>query len=385
MRRLRIVLFAADFKPLLGGVAEHMHNLALEFRKRHDITVLAPAFPGWEEFDKKQPYAVVRYKNTLLRRTLLSYFDLRRLVRALRPDVVLNAAYFPEGLISYQLSRTVPFAYTVQTHAVEVVEGHGSLAQRIKRRMRWLRLRIFRESLVTFSTTPYTKGKLVGIGVPSEHVVVVPSAVPKTLLQRRAPKRYPFPKGTYTLLTVARLMDYKGVDMVLRALALVRAKHPNVRYVVVGKGPEEERLKTLAHELDVSDIVEFMGAVDEETKQRLYASCDCFIMCSRAIEERPDVEGFGLTFLEAHIYRKPVIGGNSGGIPYVVQDGKTGLLADPWKPGDIAAKISWMIEHPAAARRFGIAGRKRVESDLTWDKTVAALEKEILARLEERK
>jgi phosphatidyl-myo-inositol dimannoside synthase len=376
---MKILFFTCDYKPMLGGIAEYTHNIALEMSRRHEVIVLAPHVEGCERFDKEQPFRTIRYRNTMLKNHLLSITDLWRLVRKERPDVIFNAMYYPAGLLSYWVSRFTKTPYTVSAHAVEVLETDSTAAQRLKRCLRRLRVAIHNNALVTFAVSNYTRKKLLAVGVKPSKVVFVPNGVHPGRFRLVKPKKL-FSKERITLLTLARIVDYKGQDMAIRALPAVLKRHSNVDYVIVGKGPYEQALRALVKELELEDHVKFLGVVDDKKRLQCYDSCDIFIMCSRAYEQRPDVEGFGISFVEAHAFRKPVIGGNSGGIPDAVHAGKTGLLVNPEDPKDIAKAINRLIENPALARKLGEQGYARIESELNWQHLVKQMEKIIEER-----
>ncbi|HTY08051.1 MAG TPA: glycosyltransferase, partial [Candidatus Edwardsbacteria bacterium] len=143
------------------------------------------------------------------------------------------------------------------------------------------------------------------------------------------------------------------------ALPAISATCPDLRYVVVGEGPDLPRLRSLAGELGVLDRVTFTGRLDDAAVVALYHACDLFLMPSRTTLEPPNVEGFGISFLEAAACGKPVIGGRSGGIPDAVIDGITGLLVDPNDPRQIAAAALAVLRDPGYARSLGKAGRER--------------------------
>jgi phosphatidylinositol alpha-1,6-mannosyltransferase len=173
--------------------------------------------------------------------------------------------------------------------------------------------------------------------------------------------------GRPSLLTVARLEDpYKGVDTVLRALPAIAERVPDVQYIVAGDGRLRAELELLATQLGCHDRVHFVGRVSDADLAALYRHCTAFVLMSR---DRPDdggAEGFGLVFLEANSFGKPVLGGNSGGIPDAVIEGTTGLLADPESIVSVAEQAICLLTNAEFANRLGRQGRERVLRELTW-------------------
>jgi glycosyltransferase involved in cell wall biosynthesis len=154
---------------------------------------------------------------------------------------------------------------------------------------------------------------------------------------------------------------YKCIDNVIRSLpAIVREAGP-VDYRVVGRGDDVPRLKALAAGLGMSRYVNFMGGVSDAELRVQYQNCSLFVMPSRK-------EGFGIVFLEAMAYGKPVVGGAHGGTPSVVKDGETGLLVDSSDVAGIAQAITRLLSDKKMREEFGRAGHQRLLDKFTFDK-----------------
>ena len=182
-------------------------------------------------------------------------------------------------------------------------------------------------------------------------------------------------KGRRIILSVNRLVERKGNDNVIRALALIKEKVPDVIYLIAGDGPYKKRLDTVAVEQGIRDNVIFINSVkNDDDIIKLYNVCDVFVMLSREIKEKGDAEGFGIAFLEANSAGKPVVGGNSGGIADAVVHGATGLLVDPLDIKKIADAITLLLIDTAYAKRLGMEGRKRVAQEFDYKRGVKGLE-----------
>ncbi|MFO1432218.1 MAG: glycosyltransferase family 4 protein [Candidatus Competibacteraceae bacterium] len=158
-------------------------------------------------------------------------------------------------------------------------------------------------------------------------------------------------QGKRIILTVGRLVERKGIDMTLRALPRVLAQYPDSHYLIIGKGPYQSTLETLAHTLQVEDHVTFAGAVPNAELVAHYCLCDLFVMPNRELADY-DTEGFGLVFLEANACGKAVIGGRAGGAVEAVRDGENGLLVDGMKPDEIAAAIIRLLGEDTLRQRL---------------------------------
>jgi phosphatidylinositol alpha-1,6-mannosyltransferase len=177
------------------------------------------------------------------------------------------------------------------------------------------------------------------------------------------------------VLSVARLVPRKGIDQVLRALRYL----PDVEYRVIGHGPDEARLRSLAESLGVSDRVRFLGRVSDSQLAREYAEASLLVLPARRTADG-QLEGYGLVYFEAAAWGRPSVAGRSGGEVDAVVDGQTGLLVDGASHEQVAAAVASLLDDPARLRSMGAAARARVESSHNWQNAAASVDA-ILASL----
>lgn len=187
-----------------------------------------------------------------------------------------------------------------------------------------------------------------------------------------------------TVLTIARLRDaYKGHDVLLRALALVRAEIPQARVAVIGDGPRRAPLEALARELGLdARAALFLGAVGDAQRDAWLERADVFAMPSRRPEDGRAGEGFGIVYLEAAAHGVPVVAGACGGALDAVADGETGLLVDPTDARAVADALTALLRDPERAHALGAAGRERA-LQFAWPRVAARVEAllhELMAR-----
>ena len=289
---------------------------------------------------------------------LLAVLKRRHQVRAL---ILATCA---EGHIGLLGQRALGLPFIMFAHGNEILS---------LRQTGWQRpLAAVRSASAVLANSRYTAGLLHQLGVMPARVRVVH---PGCDMDRFAPnaagaaaqrRQLGIDPDAFMLLTVANLVERKGHDMVLRAVARLRRTIPRLTYVIAGGGPHEAALKLLAGQLGVSDCVRFVGRVHAQDLPGLYAACDVFAMPSRMRDGDNDVEGFGIVYVEASACERPVVGGRSGGIEDAILDGKTGLLVDPLDVDALAATIERLWRDPELRATLGMAGRRRVMSELTW-------------------
>jgi phosphatidylinositol alpha-1,6-mannosyltransferase len=174
--------------------------------------------------------------------------------------------------------------------------------------------------------------------------------------------------GKIVVTTVARVHQFKGHDVVLRALAeqplAARARYV---YLVAGRGPDVDRLRRLASDLGITEHVRWLGYVPEHRLALLYRATDLFALCTREQAHRQEVEGFGLVFLEAQACGTPVVGTRSGGIPDAVAHGDGGWLIDSDDHTALASLLARALHEPAWLEDARVHARARVERDWTWE------------------
>ncbi|WP_247415900.1 glycosyltransferase family 4 protein [Bradyrhizobium sp. 159] len=162
---------------------------------------------------------------------------------------------------------------------------------------------------------------------------------------------------SHIVLTVSRLGSGdrpKNIDQMLKAIAILKQRLPNVRYEIVGDGSLRSELEGLARELDISNNVAFLGRVSEADLSQAYGRASVFAMPSSK-------EGFGIVYLEAWLRSLPVICSSFGASKEVVSDGSDGFVVDHRRPEDIASRLYALLVDTELARRLGENGRKKVE------------------------
>jgi phosphatidylinositol alpha-1,6-mannosyltransferase len=166
------------------------------------------------------------------------------------------------------------------------------------------------------------------------------------------------------LLSVGRLQRRKGHDLAIAAIDTLRHDLPGLRYVIVGDGEERGRLERMVADRDLGGHVTFRGAVPSGELPAYFSACDVFLLPNRI--DQGDIEGFGIVFLEAAAAERPVIAGNTGGVPEAVADGFTGLLVSGTCVDELARAIRRMAGDKPLRLRFGRAGRERVLRSFSW-------------------
>lgn len=359
-------MLTQDFPPADGGIAIFVQHVCQELQRNNvRAEVLAQDVDGATAFDVVQSYTIHRYAG---RGRLSSIAPIVSTVfHALRghADVLfLGHMLSTYALGAWLLWRILRLPYVILVHGFDLVEYW-----RQSRLDHLTSALILKDAALIFANSEYTKSVVLGrLGGAEGKVTVINPGVDADMfrpgLDTSAIKEQYGISDDRVILTVGRLVPKKNHDHVLRALPEVLQKIPNLKYLIVGSGPEEAQLKEVARQLGISKQVIFTGAIEHASLPPYYCLSNVFVMPSCVVAD--NFESFGIVFIEASACGKPVIGSKTGGISDAVVDGVTGLLVEPNDVKEIAQTLIRLLTDEQLALTLGKNGRARAENELTW-------------------
>jgi phosphatidylinositol alpha-1,6-mannosyltransferase len=373
---MKILMLTDSFLPHAGGSREYYNNIYRNLVDLGDseVTILTKKIPGWKEFDKiastqffrirrrYKPLASLKYQE--LPKGFGPFLDAAWHALHYSPDIVHAGDLYPPGVTAMILKKLLGLPYVVYCHGEEITQtDHFRYQPRVRNR-------IYKYADAVVANSDFARQNLLRIGVAEERIHKITPGVDFTRFRPMPPrtdllKRYRL-EGKIVLLTVARLVPRKGHRVALQAFEKVSREVPDAHYLIVGRGPEEGRLRQFVQDADLSDRVTFAGFIPGTELPDIYNLCDIMLMPNRQAEDG-DVEGFGIVFLEANAVGKPVIGGRTGGAAEAIADGSTGFLVNPDDPDEIAGRLRQLLLDPGLRERLGAAGVRRVRSDFSWE------------------
>jgi phosphatidylinositol alpha-1,6-mannosyltransferase len=377
--RPRATLFLAErYLPVMSGSRLYHHEVA---KRLENVVVVTRHERGGEEaFDERLGFKIIRgwgigrtFFPSLPRHPALSFvteylpgagsmlfWSLVAAVR-FRPATIHTGDGLFAGLAARLVSRVCGAPYVVYAHG-EDLAGFTRRNERYNDIMR----AVFTKAHAVVCNTRNTADLAVRFGVAPARIVVAYPGVDTERFDADGPGAEPARRGP-VLLSVGFLIKQKGHEIAVRALPSLVNEFPDLRYVVVGDGPERGRLERLAGELGVTANVTFLGRVPEPELLAAYRAADVYVQPSLVVEGV--TEGYGISFVEAGAAGLPVVGGRCGGVVEAVVDGVTGLLVTPGDAADFARAVSALLRDDDLRRRMGDAGR-RLARERTWDKTL---------------
>ncbi|GAA2244063.1 glycosyltransferase family 4 protein [Rarobacter faecitabidus] len=366
----RTLMITNDFPTRQGGIETFAEELAKRFDP-DEIVVYTASMPGDAEYDRRAGFPVIRDRAGTLLPTRRVRKAVVRIMDEYSCDRVLFGAAAPLSLLSPALRKAGAKRIVAITHGHEAWWARIPVTAQLLRRMgnsvdALTYISIWCRDQISRALSPAGRDRQLRLA-PG----VDPGRFYPGVGARDAFASLGLADGTPIVLVTGRLVARKGQDTLIEAWPAVLASAPEARLVIVGKGPDEAKLRKLAATLHVEDAVIFAGSVPWADLPGYYDACTLFAMPSRTRKGGLEVEGLGIVYLEAGACGKPVVVGDSGGAPDAVVDGETGFLVDPRDPADVAAKIVDLLQNPELAARMGSAGRARVERDWTWDQVAA--------------
>lgn len=360
---MKTLLVTNDFPPRVGGINHYTAELLRRFPSG-EVTVFASSWPGAEAFDASFPHQVVRWETKSMYPTGPVRERVIELIEAERPDIVLFGAAAPLALMGRALERRTGVPYAAFTHGVELWAGQVPVTRR-------LLSQVARRAALVTCVSQWAADEMRQMVGPGPRIELLPPGIDRERYHPGVSDRYIREihglDDHPVICCVSRLTLRKGQDKIIRALPWILREIPDARFLIVGTGPDLERLQALAARKKVSDRVIFAGEVQADVLPQYFRAGDVFAMPCRTRKLGLEVEAFGAVFIQASAVGRPSVAGDSGGAPEAVIHGETGLVVDGREVDEVAEGILELLGDPEKAAKLGAAGADRVHRDLTWD------------------
>lgn len=358
-RKINVLLVNKLYYPVIGGVENHVRDLAISLSKNLELNarvlVANTSFKTeLQEIDGVEVYKIASlgtFRSTPIPPSFLFW------LRKLKSDIYHFHFPYPFGEFSYLLAKS-PGKLVVTYHS-DIVRQKLLLALYKPFLKAFLKKadKILVSSPNMIEHSPFLKEFKDKCVVAHFGIDVKRFEKTQDVLEQAKEIRKRF--GGSIVLFVGRLIYYKGVEYLVKAMKNVKAQ-----LILVGEGPLKNDLKKLAMDLGIEDRVHFVGEVSDEELPAFYHACDVFVLPSIARSE-----AFGLVQLEAQACGKPVVSTElKTGTSYANLDGKTGFVVSSENSEELAKAINALLEDEPLRRRMGEFARARVNEEFTFEK-----------------
>ena len=320
------------------------------------IKVFADHIEGHKEFDEQASFSIERVGGIKL---LRKYRKAQLINEFIKENKI-------EGIIadhwkSLELIKTSKKKYCL-IHSKEINHPKGSSQNKRV-------IDVLNNVEKVIANSEYTKNLAIENGVNENKIVVInPGIDPVKKIDKKTLDKVAslLKVKTPRLITVSRFDKRKNHEKVIMALRNLKQIYPNIVYICVGYGEEEENIKKLVIELELESQVMFFKDISNDLKNALVAKSNIFIMPS--IVHKNSVEGFGIAFIEAAQYGIPSIGGKDGGASDAIIHEKTGLICDGNNLEDIYSNIDFILKENKHLE-YGKAAKLNSQN-FHWDKII---------------
>ncbi|MGI9119962.1 MAG: glycosyltransferase family 4 protein [Acidimicrobiales bacterium] len=356
------LLVTNDFPPKVGGIQSYLFELWRRLPSE-ETTVLTTSHAGDIEFDRAQPFRVVRQRQPVLVPSVALVKRMNALAEEVEASLVVLDPVLPLGLLGAWLDRP----YALVLHGAEVtVPGRLPGFHALLRRALVGAAAVVAGGRYVAAEAERAAGRTLPITIIPPGVDTSRFRPLEGSAQAAARAHFGLPLDARLVVGVSRLVPRKGFDVLAQAAAQLAPAHPDLVVAVGGTGRHRRRLARTVAALGAP--VRLLGAVPEETLPLLFASADVFAVPCRNRWGGLEQEGFGIVFLEAAAAGVPSVAGRSGGTAEAVAHGQTGLVVD--RPGDVvavAAALDRFLDDADLRRSMGRAGRRRAETEFSYD------------------
>ena len=355
------LIVTRSFPPELGGMQSLMWGLSKELSKNFMIKVFADYKDNHKDFDEQASFSIERVGGIKL---LRKYRKAQLINEFIKENKV-------EGIIgdhwkSLELIKTSKKKYCL-IHGKEINHPKGSNQNKRV-------LNVLNNVEKVIANSQYTKNLAIECGVNENKIVVINCGIDlaKELNKKSLEKVESLLKvKTPRLITVSRFDKRKNHEKVVMALRNLKQIYPDIVYICIGYGDEEENIKKLVKELNLEEQVMFFKDISNDLKNALVAKSNLFVMPS--VIYKKSVEGFGIAYVEAAQYGVPSIGGKDGGAADAIDHEKTGLICDGNNLDDIYSSITSLLEN----KKYLELGKNAKEfvNKFQWSKIVEEYKK----------
>jgi len=350
------ILYVSSYYPTIGGAEKYLHELCSIFSEKHEVFILCPNIKG---NTTKEPYKVIRAA-TLLRspKIVKKFFPLeyvqnysfiipaiikgKKVIKKEGVDVIHVQFGLAFGIIGYFLKKITKKPLILTLHGAGILGLTG-----FKRFFKPVIKKVLNNSNRIIAVSDEVKKE--ARKLTNNKIDLIYNGIFIKKFYNGGDKNF--------VLGVGILTKRKGFDYLIKAASDKRLR--NIKFIIIGDGPEKENLNKLASELKLKNV-NLVGPKPHEKVRQMMSQCSLFVLPS-------NLEAFGLVLIEAMACSKPVIGTKVGGIKEIIIDGKNGFLVNSKSPTELTKSVEKILSNKSLKNKMGKMSRKIVEKKFDWE------------------
>lgn len=372
---MHVLVVTNDYPPKPGGLSNHCYGLVHGFCELgHKISILATDCSESEINVKDGSNIFVHYVKLRAPHNLLKipeiFIHVFYLVVKSKIKYILSTSWSPHGIACCLAQMLLGGKFDVTANGFDVLSSFGSIYYKILMKI------TFSKARKILVVSNFLKRRIKNAGISDKNIKVIYNGVDTNLFRPGIDatdiiEKYCL-KHKKVILTACRLVEIKGIDILLRSMPQILECVPEAICLIVGDGPERTKLEKIVENLNLKEAVKFVGYIENSELPEFFNACDVFVQPNREVIQYGVSlqEGFGIVFLEAAACGNPSVGTKSGGVPEAVRHGVTGLLVTPEDKNELTKAIVTLLKNPKFAQELGENGRRMVENEFSWKSVV---------------
>jgi len=348
-------------------VWQHIKPVSINFG--HEVDVITQNYRGLKKEEivngmKVYRIAVKRKKTNTSSKlemflfVMISLFLIRKLIKKKKYDAVFAFFAIPSGFLAMLLLKFYKMPYIISMQGSDVPgydpHTHPTVIYKI---LKPIIKKIWHCANFITANSDYMRNLALNFYSGAE-IVTIHNGVDFDNYERlniKSPRR-----RCFRIISVTRLVERKGLQHLFRSLPMIiKGVKSKIEVLIIGDGPYRASLEKIKKETGLG-CVKFLGRIDHKELPKYYKNADLFVLLST-------VEAFGVVFAEAMAAELPVVATNIGGIPEIVENGKTGILVPPKNKEKLANAVIKLINNKNLSKEMGITGKQRVQKYFTWE------------------
>jgi len=362
---MKILMINYEFPPLGGGGGVITSHIAAELAKRHEVEVLTSGCKGLPKFEVVGGFKVYRVpvlgrgeQSTATLASLVSFplpslFKGIRLCREKRYDVINTHFAVPTGPTGVVLSKLFRLPNVLSVHGGDIYDPSKALSPHKNPLLRKIVEYVFNHSTHILAESNDVKRRAISHYRVNKEITIIPWGLNESTFEKASRAEMGLSQDEFLIIAVGRLVKRKGLDYLLQAIAKIQI--PNIKVLLIGDGPEQNHLESLAVALGIRQQILFLGAVSDEKKFQYLSASDLFVLPSLH-------EGFGIVFLESMYCGLPIITTDCGGQTDFLKDGRNGFLVPVKDFEALASKTLTLLQNQDLRRQISATNREDVRS-----------------------